>query len=104
MAIHDLGKVRKTTGIIGLMFAKKIKIPHYIPLPSFDKNIHTSFMSLTIDIIFIDDMNIVLDKVTLAPWKNHTPLNKKAAVGAIEDYEGKFKDINIGDHVTFTKV
>lgn len=104
MVTHNLGKVKGTTGVIGLMFATKIEIPHYIPLPSFEKNIHTMFMNMTIDIIFLDRLNIVVDKVTLAPWKNHTPLNKKAAVGAIEDYEGKFKNINIGDFVTFEKI
>jgi len=101
---HDLGKVKNTIGVVGLMWKKSIDIPYYIPLPSFEKNIHTMFMNFTIDILFIDKLNIVVDKVTLAPWKNHTPLNKKAAVGAIEYYEGKFKDINIGDFVEFTKV
>ena len=104
MVTHNLGKVKGTTGVIGLMFAKKIDIPHYIPLPSFEKNIHTMFMNFTIDILFIDSLGIVVDKSTLSPWKNYTPKNKKAATGAIEYYEGKFKDINIGDFVEFTKV
>lgn len=104
MVTHNLGKVKGSLGVIGLMFAREIDKPYYIPLPSFEKNIHTMFMNFTIDILFIDNLGIVVDKVTLDPWKNYTPKNKKAATGAIEYYEGKFKDINIGDFVQFTKV
>jgi uncharacterized membrane protein (UPF0127 family) len=101
---HNLGKVKGTTGALGLMFAKSIDKPYYIPLPWFEKSIHTMFMRFSIDILFIDKLHIVVDKVTLAPWKNYTPKNKKAAIGAIEYYEGKFKDINIGDFVKFEKI
>lgn len=104
MKSYSLGKVKGTTGALGLMFAKSIDKPHHIPLPWFEKSIHTMFMRFPIDILFIDKLHIVMDKVTLEPWKNYTPKNKKAAVGAIEDYAGKFKDIEIGDFVTFEKV
>jgi uncharacterized membrane protein (UPF0127 family) len=104
MATHNLGNIKRSLGIIGLMFAVRTDIPYYIPLPAFEKNIHTFFMAFAIDILFIDQYNCVIDKTTLAPRKNYIPKNKKFAVGAIEDIAGKFKDIQIGDFVTYTKI
>lgn len=104
MVTHNLGNVKGSLGIIGLMFAKSTDIPYYIPLLSFDQNIHTYFMHFPIDILFINQFNRVVEKTTLATWKNYSPQPKIGVVGAIEHMAGKFKDIQEGDFVTFTKI
>lgn len=37
--------------------------------------IHTSFMRVPIDVIYIDDNNRIMDLITLSPWKLYIPKN-----------------------------
>lgn len=104
MVTHNLGKIKNTMGIIGLMFVKTTKIPHYIPLPVFEKSIQTAFMRFDIDILFINKLNRVVLKKTMKPWQNFDPGFELGIVGAIEDVAGKFNKIEEGDFVTFEKV
>lgn len=104
MTTFNIGKVRKSLGIIGLMFAQSTKIAHYIPLPIFEKNIHTYFMAFDIDVLFINKFNRVVEKKTMKPWQNYNPGFDKGIIGAIEHMAGKFNYIEEGDFVTFEKI
>jgi len=62
---------------------------------------HTCFMRINIDIVFLDENKKVFEIATLKPWKLHTP--KKEASYILEMREGSIKkyEIAIGDKLNF---
>ena len=63
-----------------------------------DSSIHTMFMRFEIDVYFVDENSMVLDKVTLKPWKFYRP--KKQAKYIIETKRGKL-NFKTGDKLDF---
>ena len=63
-----------------------------------DSSIHTHFMRFEIDIYFLDENKVVIDKVTLKPWKFYKP--KKQAKYILETKKDMLK-IEIGDELEF---
>ncbi|MEL7606913.1 MAG: DUF192 domain-containing protein [Sedimentibacter saalensis] len=61
------------------------------------KSIHCFFMKIVIDVLYLSDEMIVLDKETIKPW-NIGKIVKKAK-HVMELPEGAAKDINIGEIV-----
>ena len=61
-------------------------------------SIHTHFMRFEIDIYFLDENKVVIDKVTLKPWKFYKP--KKQAKYILETKKDMLK-IEIGDELEF---
>ena len=88
----------------GLMFKKDLN--HALVLKpnktlSKSTSIHTCFMRIAIDIIFLDENKRVFEIATLKPWKFYTP--KKGASYILEMKEAsieKYK-IAIGDKLDF---
>jgi uncharacterized membrane protein (UPF0127 family) len=105
--IHNLGEVKNTKGIIGLMFKlSPPKIPYFIPLPTHDKDIQTWFMFFPIDILYVNGCGRVVDKKSnLYPWKLHMPLKLLDSwdhiVAAIEAPAESFNKIDVGDIVEY---
>jgi uncharacterized membrane protein (UPF0127 family) len=95
-----LAKVKFSLGIIGLMFSRKKPIPHVFkkrfgfPINS----MHGWFMNYPLDIIFLDDKNIVIDKACFGPFGGYTS-RVKGVVYAVEAMAGDFDDIELGDTV-----
>jgi len=83
---------------IGLMFASGTKIARgmcFVNKKEVKTGLTTMFCTNTLEIIFVDKNNTVVDKVQLQPWKlNYTP--KKPYKYAIESSENKFKQIGVG--------
>lgn len=63
-----------------------------------DSSIHTMFMRFDIDAYFLDENNVVFEKVSLKPWKFYRP--KKQAKYILETKKDELK-INIGDELDF---
>lgn len=63
-----------------------------------DSSIHTHFMRFDIDVYFLDENCVVIEKVTLKPWKFFKP--KKQAKYILETKKGALK-IKIGDSLEF---
>lgn len=61
-------------------------------------SIHTHFMRFEIDVYFLGENNVVIDKITLKPWKFYN--SKKPAKNILETKKGKLK-IKIGDCLEF---
>ena len=61
--------------LIGLMFKKDIDYGLLFIL-KYGSSIHTCFMRFNIDIYFLDENKIIIDKVTLKPWKYYKPAKK----------------------------
>lgn len=61
-------------------------------------SIHTHFMRFDIDVYFLGENNIVIDKTTLKPWKFYKA--KKPAKYILETKKGKIK-VKIGDYLEF---
>jgi uncharacterized membrane protein (UPF0127 family) len=95
-------KVKKTLGIIGLMFKKSPpEIPYYIPLPTSDKSIHTLFMNFDIDVLFISGSNHIIDKATIKKGSKYNPQFPQKIVAAIEFKKGGATFYNIGDVIYY---
>ena len=95
-----LSKVKFSLGIIGMMFRKKKLIPHVFKKRGFFtvNSMHGWFMSYPIDIIFLNDKNIVVDKACFGPFGGYTS-KVKGIVYAVEAMEGDFDEIELGDTV-----
>lgn len=86
-----------TKRLIGLMFKKDIDYGLLftdIIYPS----IHTSFMRFEIDVYFIDENYVVIDKITLKPWKYYKSKNKCKYI--LETKKDELK-IKIGEILDF---
>ena len=83
---------------IGLMFASETKIARgmcFVNKKEIKTGMTTVFCTNTLEIIFVDKNNVVIDKVQLKPWKlNYAP--KKPYKYAIESTKNKFKQIGVG--------
>jgi len=93
-------KVTHSLGILGLMFRKKKPIPHV-----FKKrwlmgvhSIHGAFMNFTVDVLFLDEKRIVVDKAQIKPYTSYTS-KKKGIVFVVEAIEDEFRGVEIGDTV-----
>ena len=62
-------------------------------------SIHTFCMKFTIDVVYLDNNNIVLDKETIRPWKVGKIVSKTKKV--LELSEGMSNNINKGDLLYF---
>ncbi len=91
---------------MGLMFKKDIDTGLILELPSSRSRhgsaIHMFFMRFPLDIIFADEKRMVVDMVSIAPWKTYTPIAPAKYV--IELKNGAIKEFNleIGDELDFT--
>lgn len=63
-----------------------------------DSGIHTLFMREEIDIYFLDENNIVFEKVSLKPWKFHRP--KRQAKIILETKKDAL-NLKINDKIEF---
>jgi len=63
-----------------------------------DSSIHTHFMRFEIDVYFLDENNVVFEKVSLKPWKFYKP--EKQAKYILETKKDLLK-IEIGDKLDF---
>ena len=63
-----------------------------------DSSVHTLFMKFEIDVYFLDEKQIVFDKVTLKPWKFYKP--HKNAKFILETRKNRL-DFKIGDEIDF---
>ena len=61
--------------LIGLMFKKDIDYGLLFIL-RYGSGIHTCFMRFNIDVYFIDENKIIIEKITLKPWKYYNPSKK----------------------------
>ena len=62
--------------LIGLMFKRDIDYGLLIIL-KYGSGIHTCFMFFTIDVYFLDENRIVIEKVRLKPWRYYNVLEVK---------------------------
>jgi len=91
---------------MGLMFKGSIERGLVLKIPPgrgrHGSGIHMFFMRIPLDIIFLDSRRIVVDLVSIEPWKTYTP--KKPAKYIIEMKEGSISasKTEIGDQVDFT--
>ncbi len=87
--------------LLGLMFKRDFSGCLLIKT-SYSCSIHTCFMFFSIDVAFLDENFIVLDIVTLRPWKFYFPnINKgKKCKFIIEAKKGKLRGkLDIGDEL-----
>lgn len=63
-----------------------------------DSSIHTHFMRFEIDVYFLDENNVVFEKISLKPWKFYRP--EKQAKYILETKKNLLK-IEIGDKLEF---
>jgi len=93
-------KVTHSLGILGLMFRKNAPIPLLFKKKWFMgvHSIHGFFMNFTVDVLFLDDKNIVVDKAQIKPYTSYTS-KIPGIVYAIESVKNDFSDINLGDTV-----
>jgi len=88
------------------MFKKKINTGLILELPNSRSRhgsaIHMFFMRFPLDIIFADEKKMIVDMVSIHPWKTYTP--KAPAKYVIEMKKGTITDSNfgIGDELDFT--
>ncbi|MCR5025919.1 MAG: DUF192 domain-containing protein [Methanobrevibacter sp.] len=54
--------------LMGLMFKKDIDYGLLLIL-KYGSSIHTCFMHFTIDAYFLDENKVIVEKITLKPWK-----------------------------------
>jgi uncharacterized protein len=89
----------------GLMFERKENFDYALVFEFVKEGITTSslhmlFVFFPTDVVFLNKQKIVVDKFTMYPWKlYYAP--KKPAKYAIELPEGKAKEINCGDKISW---
>ena len=83
--------------LIGLMFKRDIDYGLLIVF-KYGSAIHTCFMFFTIDAYFLDENRIVIEKVTLKPWKFYRPSKKAKYVLEVKE---KSLDLNINEKFDF---
>jgi uncharacterized protein len=92
---------------LGLMFRNTLERGLILKLPSSRSRrgsaIHMFFMKFPLDIIFADSDKMIVDMVSIEPWKTYTP--KAPAKYVIEMEKGTIKtfDLEIGDELDFTQ-
>lgn len=92
----------------GLMFEDEKKFDYGLVMvmskeSRLESSIHMMFVFFPIEVLFLNQNKIIVDKVTLNPFHlNHTP--KKAAKYVIELPKGTTKSAKLGDKVTWEKI
>jgi uncharacterized protein len=91
----------------GLMFRRGVEGGLLLKLPSSRSRrgsaIHMFFMKFPLDIIFADESKIIVDLVSIDPWKTYTPIAPAKYV--IELNKGSFEryKFEIGDELDLTQ-
>lgn len=83
--------------LLGLMFKKDIDYGLLFINISYP-SIHTSFMRFDIDVYFLDENKIIVDKVTLKPWRYYKTKEKTKYI--LETKKDELK-IKIGESLDF---
>lgn len=83
--------------LIGLMFKKDIDYG-LLFIIKYNSGVHTSFMFFAIDVYFLDENKVIIDKKTLKPWKYYK--TDKKAKYILETKENELK-LEIGDELDF---
>lgn len=92
--------------LMGLMFKEDIEQGLILKIPKgrgrHGSGIHMFFMRIPLDVLFLDDEMVVVDKVHLKPWQTYNPI--KPARYVVELEEGTFESsgTEIGDKLDFT--
>ena len=60
----------------GLMFKTDFKEGMLFKNLKYGSSIHSLFMKFTLEVYFIDERNVVFDKIILKPWKSYKPIKK----------------------------
>lgn len=82
--------------IKGLMGSQKLSADKGLLIPNC-RQVHTFFMNYTIDIIFLDKKNKVIDIQTLSPWKVSRWMRKAQKVLEVPKGFAKKKGLKNGD-------
>lgn len=61
-------------------------------------SIHTMFMRFEIDVYFLDENNVIYEKVSLKPWRFHSP---KRRPESILETKRNYVSLKIGDKIEF---
>ena len=89
----------------GLMFKKYIKEGLVLRVPKSKSStrsaIHTSFMLISIDVLFVNEDNIIHDMVSIKPWNVYKPNGPSKYVIEIENGLINKHKIAIGDEIHF---
>ena len=83
--------------LIGLMFKKDIDYGLLFIL-KYGSSVHTSFMRFVIDVYFLDENKVIIDKKTLKPWRYYKT-DKKARY-ILETKENEL-NLKIGEKLDF---
>lgn len=90
----------------GLMLKSSIEYGLVLKIPEgrgrHGSGIHMFFMRIPLDVLFLDEKKIVVDKVHLKPWQMYNP--KKPARFVVELEEGTLTSsgTEVGDELDFT--
>ena len=89
----------------GLMLKKSIKEGLVLKVPKNKSStfsaIHTSFMLIPIDVLFVNEDNIIHDMVSIKPWNAYKPNGSSKYVIEIESGLINKHKIAIGDEIHF---
>jgi uncharacterized membrane protein (UPF0127 family) len=87
------------TRLIGLMGTKRLSSAHGLLITPCQQ-IHTHFMRYSVDVIFLDNDMMVLEKLTaLKPWRFTRFIKKAKHVLELPAHEAD--RVNIGDQIIF---
>lgn len=92
--------------LMGLMFKANIEQGLILKIPKGrgrrGSGIHMFFMRIPLDVLFLDDDMVVVDKVHLKPWRMYNPI--KPARYVVELEKGTFESSGTekGDKLDFT--
>ncbi len=89
---------------MGLMFKKNVDQGLILKIPKGrsrrGSGIHMFFMRMPLDILFLDEGKVVVDKVHLKPWQMYNP--REPARFVVELEKGASSGTEIGDKLDFT--
>ncbi|GAA5819529.1 MAG: DUF192 domain-containing protein [Methanobrevibacter sp. CfCl-M3] len=87
----------------GLMFKKNINNGLILKVPksrySKRSSIHTFFMRISLDVLFINEENKVYEMVTLKPWKIYSPRKPAKYVVELKKDSINTKNMEINDEI-----
>lgn len=81
----------------GLMFIREEPELPLLLVPS--SRIHTCFMRFTIDVLYLDKSNIIIEKERLKPWR--LGMSIKGVEKVLEGRVGLAEEFEIGDKLYF---
>lgn len=91
----------------GLMLKNKIEYPLLFIIPKHyivKAKIHSFFMRIPIDIIFIDDEDIIFETCSLRPWSFYTPIKESKYIIELEYKFINKNNIKIGSKITISNL